>query len=669
MAKRSVEQEIEALREEIRHHDKCYYVDAKPEISDRDYDRKFKTLQDLERDNPHLITPDSPTQRVGGQPIDGFDNVTHAVPMLSIDNTYSEAELREFDDRVKKNLGDESYRYVVDPKIDGVAASLRYENGFLIQAATRGDGRVGDDITHNVRTIRSVPLKLSGKDVPAVLEVRGEIYWPRKDFDAFNKKREQAGEPTFANPRNATSGTLKQLDPAKLAGRGLAFIAHGFGEMDPLPFETASGLFDAFVQWGIPISPHHKVAQDVDAVWTLCQKWETRRHDLEYEIDGLVAKVDRLDQRDALGATSRFPRWCIAFKFAAEQAETTLLDVTFQVGKLGTITPVAALDPVQLAGTTVKSASLHNFDQIERLNVKIGDRVLVQKAGEIIPQIVAVAKTSKSSKPITRPKTCPVCKGQVEQDEGGVFWRCVNPACPAQLKERLRYFCGRDQMDIEGVGPALIDQLVDDGFVREYAHLYQLRDRRDDLLALERMGEKSVDNFLKGIDISKKRPLSRLLAALNIRHVGVSTAELLANHFGSMDALVNANEEALAEIDSIGPEMAAAIEAFFKSDVGQNTIQHLRAAGVTMTQPKKKTDANQPLAGKTLVVTGTLESYGRKAIQDLIKSLGGKVAGSVSKKTDFVVAGEAAGSKLTKAQDLGIQILTEIEFNEMIGKT
>jgi len=662
--------EIDQLREEISRHDRLYFVDAAPEISDREYDRLVERLRKLEAEHPELVTPDSPTQRVGGEPLKGFNSVTHSVPMRSIDNTYNEGELREFDQRVRKILGDDPFAYIVDPKVDGVAVALTYEAGRLTLAATRGDGVTGDDVTANVRTLRSVPLKLHGRGIPDVLEVRGEIYWPLADFNSFNAQRKEAGEPVFANPRNATAGTLKQLDPRKIAGRGLRFVAHGFGRIEPSTEDSAHALVQRLQQWGIPVSDRTKKAKDIDAVLAECHALERDRRTLRYEIDGLVAKVDSLAQRERLGATSKYPRWAIAYKFAADQGESVLLDVEFQVGKLGTITPRAIMQPVQLAGTTVRHASLHNFDQVERLDVRIGDTVIVEKAGEIIPQVVRVVleKRPKSAKPIKRPTKCPVCGHDVAQDEGGVYLRCLNPQCIAQRKERLIYFCGRDQMDIEGAGEVLVQQLVDNELLKDASDLYHLHERRDDLIALERMGEKSADNLLVGIEQSKKKPLSKLLAALNIRHVGGATGEILADHFGTIDAILKATEDELTEVDGVGPELAASVRTFFDSKDNQGLIARLREAGVNMAQPKRKIAKDSPFAGKTVVLTGSLESMERKAAEDLIKSLGGKSAGSVSKKTDLVIAGEKAGSKLAKAKELGIEVIDESEFLKRAGQ-
>jgi len=662
--------EVEKLRADLNRHDRLYYAENKPEISDREYDRLLRRLTELESAHPDLVSPDSPTQRVSERPLPGFEHVTHAVPMLSIDNTYNEEEVRAFDERVKKGLEGEKYEYLVDPKIDGVSCSLRYEGGRLVQAATRGDGRTGDDITANVRTIRSVPLTLHGKGWPAVLEIRGEVYWPRADFDRFNAEREQRGEETFANPRNATSGTLKLLDSRIVAGRKLGFCAHGHGQVERMTLERASKLFDAVGEWGVPVSPYRKLLKSIDEVLAFVEEWRDKRRKLPYETDGLVIKIDRFAQREKLGATSRFPRWCVAFKYEPEQAESVIEKVDFQVGKLGTITPRAVMKPVLVSGTTVRHATLHNFDQVERLDVRIGDTVVIEKAGEIIPQVVRVVKEKRprDAKEIRPPKKCPVCGGEVEKDEGGVYLRCVNPECGAQLRERLKYFCGRDQMDIDGAGEVFVDQVVDAGLVRRFADLYGLKAKRDKLLDIERMGEKSVDNLLAGIEASKAQPLGRVLAALNVRHVGRATAELLADHFGEMERIAAASLDELQHVDGIGPETAASLHHFFHSESGRHTWEALAEAGVNMRQPQRRKSSNQPLAGKTLVVTGTLERFKRNEIEDLIRELGGTAAGSVSKKTDYLVAGEEAGSKLEKARSLGVKILDEKAFLKLIGR-
>ena len=670
MSSKSSEKRIDDLRQAIRKHDYSYYVLGKPIISDREYDKLFDELKKLECEHPELVTPDSPTQRVGESPIEGFEHVTHAVPMLSIDNTYDETQLREFDARVAKGLEGEKYRYAVDPKVDGVAVSLTYEKGLLKVAATRGDGETGDDITHNARTLRSIPLRLMGKGFPSLLEVRGEVFWPTDDFRKFNAKLEREGKEPFANPRNATTGTLKQLDPRNVAGRGLMFVAHGFGRVEPLRAGSDTELFEQLKGWGIPISPYRNVLGSIDEIIERLPEWDARRKKLPYETDGLVLKLDDLDQRDALGSTSRYPRWCIAYKFAAEQAESVLRQVDYQVGKLGTITPRAVMDPVQLSGTTVRHATLHNFDQVDRLGVMIGDTVIVEKAGEIIPQVVSVVveKRPQDAKPIKRPNKCPVCKGEVEKDEGGVYLRCINPSCPAQLKERLIHFAGRNQMDIDGAGQVLVETLVDRGFLHDFADFYHLHKRRDELIALERLGEKSVENLLVGIERSKRQPLSRLLAALNIRHVGASSAELLADHFESMERLMAASDDELTEVEGVGPELAASIAHFFQSAAGAKVVERLTASGVNMTQPKRSRTTAGPLAGMIVVVTGTLSSMGRKEVQDLIKQLGGNPTGSVSKKTDLLVYGDLPGSKLDKARELGVKAVNETEFLKLIGR-
>jgi len=677
----TVAQRIEWLREEIRRHDHLYFVLNRPEISDQQYDRLLHELRELEAAHPELITPDSPTQRVGERPLEGFAHVRHAPPMLSIDNTYSPAELREFDNRVRKGLENEPYHYLVDPKIDGVAVALRYEHGQFVLGATRGDGETGDDITQNLRTIRSIPLRLRGADWPAILEVRGEVYWPRKDFADFNRRLVAGGEEPFANPRNAAAGTLKQLDARKVEQRKLAFMAHGFGVIEPLPADvtTHSELNVHLRAWGLPVSPHARVCRDINEVINFVEEWDLRRHTLEYDTDGLVVKVDRLDQRQRLGATSKAPRWCIAYKYAAEQAQTRLLSVDFQVGKLGTITPVANLDPVQLAGTTVKRATLHNFDQVRRLDLHVGDLVTVEKAGEIIPQVVAVdlARRPPDAQPIRPPRHCPECGGAVVQDEGGVYLRCINSECPAQLVERLRFFCGRDQMDIEAAGEAVVAALVEHRLVHGFADLYRLRQQRDKLVTLPvgrntrtgspiSLGEKRTTRLLDGIEASKSRPLARLLAALGIRHVGSNTAELLAEHFGTLEALLAADQATLQEVEGVGPEVAASLHQWLHSPAGRRTIAELQSVGVNTRQPRARRATGTPLAGKTVVVTGTLQNYSRQEIETLIKQLGGKPTGSVSKNTDLVIAGESPGSKLDKARTLGIRVLSEAEFKRLI---
>lgn len=676
----SAQGRVERLRREIGRHDRLYFVDHAPEISDPQYDALVRELKELEQQHPELVTPDSPTQRVGERPLEGFRQVRHRVPMLSIDNTYSPAELREFDVRIRRGLDGAAFDYVVDPKIDGVAVSLTYEQGRFVLGATRGDGETGDDVTQNLRTLKSVPLRLHGGDYPALLEVRGEVYWPYAEFERVNREREAAGELVFANPRNATAGTLKQLDARSVAQRKLAFQAHGFGVIEPIPpnVTTQMELFERLRHWGLPVSPHLREFADMEAVVDFVAEWDQRRGKLDYQTDGLVIKVNQLALRDRLGVTSKSPRWCMAYKYAAEQAESRLLAVEFRVGKLGTITPIANLEPVQLAGTTVSRASLHNFDQVARLGIQVGDTLLVEKAGEIIPQVVGV-KTElrpRDAVPIVAPTRCPACDEPVEKDEGGVYLRCMNVDCPAQLVEKLRYFCHRDQMDIEGAGEVVCAALTRAGWVRSVADLYRLPDRRDELgelnLAEEdqprrRLGPKNAGNLLTGIEASKTRPLARVLAALNIRHVGGATAEDVVQQFPTLEALATATAEQLQEVEGIGTEVAASLTAWFALPRHQALLAELKALGLKPTSPMPAANASNRLEGKTVVVTGTLKSYSRSAIEALVKQHGGKTAGSVSKKTSFVVAGEEAGSKLEKARELGVAVIDEAEFQRMIA--
>ena len=662
-------QRIEQLRDELRRHDRLYYVEAAPEVSDREYDRLMAELRELEARHPDLASEDSPTQRVGGEPIESFPSVEHAVPMLSIDNTYDAQQVREFDARVRKALGGTPFHYLVDPKIDGVAMSLRYEKGSLAMAATRGDGRRGDDVTNNVRRIRSAPLRLTGQGIPDVVEVRGEVYWPRSAFSLVNARRVEAGEEPFANPRNGAAGTLKSLDPRVVATRGLAFVAHGLGEFSPRPAQArASDLMKTLAGWGIPANPHARVCEGVEAVLAFIREWLDLRGDADCETDGMVVKVDELALREELGATSKYPRWCIAYKYEAEQARTLLQSVDFQVGRLGTITPVAHFDPVALGGTTVSSASLHNFDQVARLDVRVGDTVVVEKAGEIIPQVVQVVyeKRPAGTAAMAAPTNCPACGGAAARDEGGVYLRCANPECPAQLRERLRFFAGRDRMDIENLGPAVIDQLVDKGLVTHFADLYSLTGEA--LVPLERMGEKSAANLLAGIEASKARGLARVLGALGIRHVGDRVAVVLAGRFATNDDLAAAGVETLTEVEEIGPVIAQSVAEFFASPAGRETVERLKAAGVDMTARKRPgSGAAGTLAGKTVVVTGTLEGFSRAQAEEAVKAAGGRVASSVSKKTDFVVVGAEAGSKADKARELGVEMIDEGEFRKRLG--
>ncbi|MCX5633863.1 MAG: NAD-dependent DNA ligase LigA [Phycisphaerae bacterium] len=663
--KPAIEQKIKSLREQTRKHDLLYYVQNKPEISDKQYDELFSQLKKLETEHPELITPDSPTQRVSEQPIEGFKQVTHAIPMLSIDNTYSAEELRAFDKKVAKILETKNYSYVVELKIDGLAMSLRYEKGLLVLGATRGDGEKGDDVTHNIKTIRAIPLSLDG-NVPDVLEVRGEVYMPKKAFAKLNEEEEKQGESLFANPRNAAAGSLRQLDARITAKRNLSFFAYAMGKTSRKIAKTHCESLEKLKEYGLPVNSNITKAKDIEQVIEICNKWEKKRFELDYQIDGLVIKIDQLDHYEILGTTGRAPRWCMSYKFAAEQAKTKVLSIDVQVGKTGILTPVANFEPVLLAGTTVKRASLHNFDEIDRLDVRVGDTVIIEKAGEIIPQVVEVKKEFRKTgaKSFSPPAKCPQCGAKVEKDEDGVYIRCISSNCPAQFKEKLRYFAGRDQMDIENLGPAIIDQLVDKKIVGDFADLYSLDVKT--LAELERMAEKSAQNVVDGIEKSRTQTLDRLIAALGIRHIGIQNAEILAQHFGSIDEIRKATAEELSHIDQIGPVLAKSIYEYFRDSNNLKIVDKLIAAGLNPQYTKSQ--QSDKLAGKTFVVTGTLANFSRSQIEQTIKENGGKLSSSVSKKTAYVLAGAEPGSKLDKAQQLGVKIINEEQFMKLIGK-
>jgi DNA ligase (NAD+) len=659
------------LRKLVNHHNRLYYVDAKPEISDREFDKLLEELIELEKKHPELVTPDSPTLRVGGEPIDKFRTVAHRVPMLSIDNTYSADELREWDKSVRKLLGGESPAYVVELKIDGVAMAITYENGLLAVAATRGDGERGDDVTHNVRTIPGVPLRLDTDKPPKVFEVRGEAYMTRADLVRNNRLRVERGEEPAANTRNFTAGSLKQLDPKKTAERKLRLFAYALGVGEGVTIQSHVECLETLREFGFPVNEHYKRCETIDKVIAYCDSWAEKRHGLPYDTDGMVIKVDDYDRQRKLGYTSKAPRWARAYKFAAEQAMTKLARIEVQVGRTGKLTPVAHFDPpVKLAGTTVSRATLHNADEIERKDIRVGDTVVVEKAGEIIPQVVRVETAARTGaeKKFHFPKACPVCGAPTKKEKDSPFVYCSAPRdqCDGQVKRQIRQYARRDAMDIENLGEKIVDQLVDTDLVESPADLYRLT--LDQLLGLERMGERSAQNLLDGIAASKTRGLTRVLSGLGIPMVGDSVADLLAQEFLSIDALAGATEERLSQIEGLGPERARHIREYFQSEVGTGIIADLKEQGVNMTEEKRAVPVSSGLAGKTVVVTGTLTKYGRKEIEDLIKSLGGKPAGSVSKKTDFVVAGEEAGSKLDKAKALGVPVLTEVEFEKLIGK-
>jgi DNA ligase (NAD+) len=658
---------IESLCSEIRSHDYKYYVLAEPTISDLDYDRLLKQLTQLEADWPQLATSDSPTRKIGDEPLSALAQIKHRIPMLSIDNTYTEAELRDFMARVERMLPNEKVEWIVELKVDGVAVSVLFENGQLTQAVTRGNGEVGDDITHNARTFRGLPQRLQGKAIPSALEVRGEIYMTNSDLVLLNQQRTKSGEAEFKNPRNATAGAVRLLDPKICAQRKLRFFCHGLGFSDGFPAKTHWEFIEHVRELGIPTTPRVACLPNPDAVVQHCEQLMEELHDLDFEVDGLVVKVNTFEQRESLGTTSKSPRWVIAYKIEKYEAVTKLLDIKTQVGKTGTITPVAELEPVELAGTTVSRASLHNQDEIQRKDVRVGDWVVVEKAGKIIPHIVRVEKHRREGDPPVWefPKTCPECESPLHRDATGVYIRCTSKNCPAQWRQRLRYFASRDCMDIEGLGEKLVNQLVDSQLVNSYADLYALQ--LDQLMSLERMGRKSAQSLLKGIEDSKARGLSRVLNAISIRHVGQRVARVLARKFGSADRLLAAPQEELSNVDEIGPIIAKSVYDFCHSEEGEQVFTQLEQAGVLLqTTPEDTRDTQGPLKDKNIVVTGTLKGFSRKEIEELIDKNGGKASGSVSRKTDFVVAGDEAGGKLDKAKELGVRVLTEDEFRQMI---
>jgi DNA ligase (NAD+) len=669
MASKSIEREVAELRRELERHNYLYYVEARPEISDREYDRMMERLTAIESQHPELVTPDSPTQRVGGQPLEGFRTVRHVVPMLSIDNTYSYDEVREWDARVRRGLNPgEPVRYVVELKVDGVAVSLRYEDCRLVLGATRGDGERGDDITSNLKTVHEIPLSL--RDCPSpLLEVRGEVYMTNSELFRLNELRKAAEEPPFANPRNSTAGSLKLLDPKLCGKRRLRFVSHGLGEYRGIDETSYFELTRLMKSWGIPIGPHTVRYDSIEEVIEHARRWSDQRNTLDFQTDGLVVKVDDLNQRERLGARSKSPRWTIAFKYEAEQAVTRLVGITVQVGKTGKLTPVAELEPVLLAGTTVRRASLHNADELERKDVRIGDAVVIQKAGEIIPQVVRVEVDARRGDEAAYrfPSHCPSCGAPVERSAEEVDYYCTNPPskCPDQLKEWIRWYAHRDAMDIDGLGEKLINQLADKGLVKGLADLYRLD--ATTLANLERMGKKSAENLVAALEASKTRTLDRLLTGLTIRHVGTRMSEIIAQRVQTLDRLRAMSLEELEAIPEVGPVVAESIHEYFQDAEHQTLLDELQAVGVAPQPlvPAASAGGRVPFSGKTFVLTGTLPKRSRPEAEALIKQLGGKVTGSVSKMTNYVLAGEEAGSKLDKARQLGIPIINEEEFERM----
>jgi len=667
---KNLESEIAKLRDEIRYHEHRYYVLDDPEISDFEFDKRMHRLKQLELAHPELVTPDSPTQRVGGAPASEFPKVRHPAPMMSLDNTYSVDDLRDFDRRVRELAGRDQVEYVAELKLDGLSMALTYQDGALERGVTRGDGVVGEDVTSNIRTIRSVPLRLEAKRLklignPARFEVRGEVIMTRKAFEQTNAQREAAGEPKFANPRNSAAGSIRQLDPRIVAERRLdMFVYYLLVNGAELPGEHAQALA-TLAKMGFKVNPHWRRCPAFDDLLAYIQEWESKRESLDYEIDGIVIKVNNTGLWQELGTTAKSPRWAVAYKYSPRQAKTRVNNIRAQVGRTGTLTPVADLEPVDVGGVTVSHATLHNMDEIERLGVKIGDTVLVQRAGEVIPQVVEVIAHAPDGEEFTMPGKCPVCGGEVHRAEGEVAYRCVNTACPAKLKESLLYFAGRRAMNIDGLGEALADQLVDKGLVHDVADLYNLTHQQ--LADLERMGDKSAQNLRDEIERSKQAELARVIFALGIRFVGERTGQLLANHFGSLDKLAQATREELVEAEEVGPRVAEAIQEFFQEKRNREVIEKLRKAGLQFKQEQTR-KREGTLTGKQFVLTGTLPTYSRDEAKEMIEESGGRVVGSVSKKTDYVVVGAEPGSKLEKARTLGVKTLDEAELRKLLGK-
>ncbi len=665
MEKNSIRERLEKLKKEIHHHDYLYSVLDRPAISDAAYDKLFQELKRIEKDHPALITPDSPSQRVGGAPSEGFAKVRHDPPLLSLDNAFTLEELREFDKRVTKGL-DHASAYVCELKIDGLAVSLLYQKGILIQGATRGDGVQGEEITQNLRTIKSVPLHLAGDTLPDSIEVRGEVYLSKEEFARLNAEREESGEPLFANPRNAAAGSVRQLDPKITAHRALSiFIYYGLMEKKGLKshFETLAYL----EKLGFRVNPDRQFCNNLEEVQKYIREWEEKRHSLPYATDGVVVKVDSFSDQEILGETSRAPRWAIAYKYPPEEKESFVQEIFVSVGRTGALTPVAILSPVKLSGTTVSRAALHNEDEVKRLDIRVGDTVRVHKAGEIIPEVLEVVKSKRPdhSHPFVMPGKCPVCKADAIRFEGEAATRCTGISCPAKLMGTVGHFVGREAMDIEGIGPALIEQLLKEGLVRDVADLYFLK--QEDLMKLERMGEKSSSNIIAAIAGAKERPLANLIYGLGIRFVGLNTAELLTGRFHSLESLAQSDEKELTDIEGIGPRIARSVAIFFRQKETHELMKKLHHAGVKLEEEAKpKAPVSSRIAGKTFVLTGTLNSMSRPEAEKRIKALGGRAGSSVTKKTDFLVAGSEPGSKLEKARELGVRIVNEAEFLELI---
>jgi DNA ligase (NAD+) len=657
------------LRDEIRRHEHLYYVRNAPEISDEQYDRLERELRELEARHPELVTPDSPTQRVGEKPSEEFPSFTHRVPMLSLDNTYSEDELREFEERIYRIVGKREIDYITELKVDGLSMALHYENGVLVRGVTRGDGFRGDDVTPNVRAIRAVPLKLRGQELPAELEVRGEVFLPRSRFEAMNREREEAEEEPFANPRNAAAGTIKSLDSKLTASRGLDIYVYSIAHVKGATIRSQSEALQRMSSWGLKTNPASRLCHGLDEVLAFCEEWREKRDSLQYEIDGVVVKVDRFSLQQELGYTSKFPRWAIAYKYPARQATTVVQAIEAYVGRTGKLTPVAHLDPVFLAGSTVARATLHNEEEVARKDVRVGDSVVIEKGGDVIPKVVRVMEEKRpaGTAPWSPPTTCPVCGTELVKPEGEVDRRCPNSSCPVQIEQRLQHYAGRSAMDIEGLGVALVHQLVETKLVLDFADLYHLRERRAELIALERMAEKSADNLLENIENSKSRELRRLLFGLGIRFVGERAAMLLARHFRSLDALARASVEEIDSLYEIGPTVAGSVRDWFQSPANRRLVERLKEAGVRTEEPAAEA-SSATFQGLQIVLTGGLDSMTRDAAKAAIEARGGRVTTSVSKKTSAVVAGHEAGSKLDRAKELGVPVWSEEDFRRKLAE-
>ena len=653
--------QIEQLREELRHHEHQYYVLDDPEITDAEYDALLRQLQALETQHPELLTPDSPTQRVGGKAREGFIKVRHSSPMLSLDNALNETELRDFDRRVRDLLGGAEYRYVTELKLDGLSMAAYYRDGKFAQAITRGDGTIGEEVTENARTIRSLPLRVKGN--LSTIEVRGETVMSRRAFERLNDDRESKGLSRFANPRNAAAGSLRLLEPQLTAERRLEYYTYFLLTEGRPAFDSHWRSLEELRHLGFKVNPHSKICNTIDEVVELCNTWESKREGLPYEIDGVVVKLDSVDQQRQLGFTAKAPRWAIAYKYPARQAVTTVKGIEVQVGRTGALTPVAHLEPVVVGGVTVSRATLHNEDEIERLGLQIGDEVVVERSGDVIPKVVRVSAQGSYRQPFRMPSLCPVCKSKVVREAGEAASRCINANCPARLKESLLHFASRGVMNIDGMGEALVDQLVDGGLVHNVADLYDLK--LADLVNLERMGAKSAANVIRNIDRSRANPMPRVITALGIRFVGERTAVFLAEAFGSMEAIEHASMEDLQLAEEVGPKVAEAVMQYFSEPGNRELVSRLRKAGLQFTYASTRPKAG-PLHGKTLVITGTLPTLSRDDAKQLIEQAGGKVSSAVSKKTSYVVVGEDAGTKLAKAQELGVPVLTEDELRALI---